>query len=58
MGRGTSYPSELRERTVRMVAEVRPEYPSDWPMPQHGLSIQACQLSAVATSLSSPPNAS
>ena len=31
MGRGTSYPAELRERAVRMVAEVRPEYPSDWP---------------------------
>ena len=31
MGRGTSYPPELRERAVRMVAEVRPEYPSDWP---------------------------
>ena len=31
MGRGTSYPAELRERAIRMVAEVRPEYPSDWP---------------------------
>ena len=31
MGRGTSYPPELRERAVRMVAEVRPDYPSDWP---------------------------
>ena len=31
MGRGTTYPPELRERAVRMVAEVRPEYPSDWP---------------------------
>ena len=32
MGRGGSnYPPELRERAVRMVAEVRPEYPSDWP---------------------------
>jgi transposase len=31
VGRGTSYPPELRERAVRMVAEVRPEYPSDWP---------------------------
>ena len=30
MGRGTSYPPELRERAVRMVTEVRPEYPSDW----------------------------
>ena len=26
-----NYPPELRERGVRMVAEVRPEYPSDWP---------------------------
>jgi uncharacterized protein YjbI with pentapeptide repeats len=24
-------PPELRERAVRMVAEVRPDYPSDWP---------------------------
>ena len=32
MGRGGSnYPPELRERAVRMVTEVRPEYPSDWP---------------------------
>jgi transposase len=31
VGRGTSYPPELRERAVRMVAEVRPGYPSDWP---------------------------
>ena len=32
MGRRSSnYPPELRERAVRMVAEVRPEYPSDWP---------------------------
>lgn len=32
MGRGGSnYPPELRDRAVRMVAEVRPEYPSDWP---------------------------
>ena len=31
MGRGNTYPPELRERAVRMVAEVRPEYPSDWP---------------------------
>ena len=29
--RATNYPPELRERAVRMVAEVRPEYPSDWP---------------------------
>ena len=32
MGRRSgNYPPELRERAVRMVAEVRPEYPSDWP---------------------------
>jgi transposase len=31
VGRGNNYPPELRERAVRMVAEVRPEYPSDWP---------------------------
>jgi transposase len=29
--RSGNYPPELRERAVRMVAEVRPEYPSDWP---------------------------
>jgi transposase len=28
---GHIYPAELRERAVRMVAEVRPEYRSDWP---------------------------
>jgi len=31
VARGNTYPPELRERAVRMVAEVRPEYPSDWP---------------------------
>ncbi len=32
MGRRSSnYPPELRERAVRMVAQVRSEYPSDWP---------------------------
>ena len=32
MGRRvTNYPPELRERAVRMVAQVRPDYPSDWP---------------------------
>ena len=29
--RSANYPPELRERAVRMVAQVRPEYPSDWP---------------------------
>jgi transposase len=28
---GSNYPPELRERAVRMVAEVRPDYLSDWP---------------------------
>jgi transposase len=30
MGRPSKYPDELRERAVRMVAEVRPQYPSQW----------------------------
>ena len=30
MGRSSKYLDELRERAVRMVAEVRPEYPSQW----------------------------
>jgi transposase len=30
MGRVSKYPEELRERAVRMVAEVRPQYPSQW----------------------------
>jgi transposase len=31
MGRASAnYPSELRERAVLMVAEVRAEYPSEW----------------------------
>ncbi len=30
MGRRSKYPDELRERAVRMVAEVRPRYPSQW----------------------------
>jgi transposase len=30
MGRVNKYPDELRERAVRMVAEVRPQYPSQW----------------------------
>ena len=29
--RSTNYPRELRERAVRMVAQVRPKYPSGWP---------------------------
>jgi transposase len=27
---GSNYPRELRERAVRMVAEVKAEYPSEW----------------------------
>ena len=30
MGRPSKYPLELRERAVRMVAEVRPEYDPRW----------------------------
>jgi len=30
MGRPRKYPDELRERAVRMVAAVRPQYPSQW----------------------------
>ena len=30
MGRPSKYPDELRERAVRMVAEIRPDYPSRW----------------------------
>ena len=30
MGRPSKYPRELRERAVRMVAEVRPAYPSEY----------------------------
>jgi len=30
MSRSSSYPAELRQRAVRMVAEVRPNYESDW----------------------------
>lgn len=29
MGRPSKYPRELRERAVCMVAEVRPDYPSE-----------------------------
>jgi transposase len=30
MSRGTVYPAELRERAVRMVAELRPDYPTEY----------------------------
>ncbi len=30
MGRPSKYPRELRERAVRMVAEVRPDYSSEY----------------------------
>ena len=30
MGRASQYPPELRERAVRMVGEVTPDYPSQW----------------------------
>ena len=31
MARPSRYPPELRERAVRMVAGVLPNYPSEWP---------------------------
>src|SRR5690606_41762089 len=30
MARPAAYPAELRERAVRMVAEIRPNYPTEW----------------------------
>lgn len=30
MARPSPFPPELRRRAVRMVAEVRPDYPSEW----------------------------
>jgi transposase len=30
MGRPSKYNEELRERAVRMVAEIRPDYGSQW----------------------------
>ncbi len=30
MARPSPYPPELRERAVRMVAEIRPDYPTEW----------------------------
>ncbi|GAA4205958.1 hypothetical protein GCM10023074_45790 [Microbispora amethystogenes] len=30
MARPPAYPAELRERAVRMVAEIRPNYPTEW----------------------------
>ena len=30
MARPSPYPTELRERAVRVVAEIRPNYPTEW----------------------------
>lgn len=30
MARPSPYPAELRDRAVRMVAEIRPNYPTEW----------------------------
>ena len=35
MGRPSKYPQELRERAVRMVAEVRPDHDSEWAAMEH-----------------------
>jgi transposase len=40
-----NYPPELRERAIRMVGEVRPEYSSDWA---------ACQSVAVKLGVGAP----
>ena len=44
MGRVSKYPEELRERAVRMVAEVRPQYPSQWARSPRS---RACWASAL-----------
>jgi transposase len=31
MARSSPSPPELRERAVRMVVEIRPNYPTEWP---------------------------
>lgn len=35
MGRPSKYPQELRERAVRMVAEVRADHDSEWAAMEH-----------------------
>lgn len=35
MGRPSRYPQELRERAVRMVAEVRADHDSEWAAMEH-----------------------
>jgi transposase len=30
MARPSPYPPELRKRAIRMVAEIRPDYPTEW----------------------------
>lgn len=35
MGRPSKYPQELRERAVRMVAEVRSDHDSEWAAMEH-----------------------
>ena len=40
-----NYPPELRERAIRMVGEVRPEYTSDWA---------ACQSVAAKLGIGAP----
>jgi hypothetical protein len=49
MGRVSKYPEELRDRAVRMVAEVRPQYPSQWAAidrrPQAHTNSCSCGLS-------------
>ena len=44
MGRPSKYPRELRERAVRMVAEVRPDYPSE-----HAAMIAVAQMLGIGS---------
>ncbi|MCX4971088.1 hypothetical protein OHA98_41490 [Streptomyces sp. NBC_00654] len=44
MARPSQYPLELRRRAVRMVAEVRPDYDTEW-----------AAMKAVATKLNNRP---
>ncbi len=44
MGRPSEYPAELRERAVRMVVEVRPDYP-----PEYAAMIAVAQMLGIGS---------
>jgi hypothetical protein len=61
MSRPSAYPWELRERAVRMVAEIRPNYESEYaaitavatkldPQCYHGSTVECSLVSAYALS--------